>query len=338
MGETGPSFFQYFGFAGLSAALAESATFPMDTTKTRMQIQIFSRGSSTRTAHYRTVAHFGDQFIRPKVPKKKIVQNPDRGMIDTAKRILQKEGMAGFYKGVSPAVFRAIVNSSVSMTAYRPLLHVMNGGSVADALQRKFPTLNEDKRHIGLVPKIVAGAISGAFAQIFGCPMDVVKVRLQADGHLRKPRYTGAVHAFWTIVQKHGFLKLWTGLWPSLQRSALSVSCSIASYDHSKQYFIWKHGWRDSITTHVAASAISSFCATLFSCPFDVVKTRLQFQSMTTPKYRSVGHCLSKTVRKEGIRALFRGCLPIYMRLGPWQMVFFCSYEQISHFFTGTTF
>ncbi|KAF2620702.1 hypothetical protein F2Q68_00042374 [Brassica cretica] len=44
--------------------------------------------------------------------------------------------------------------------------------------------------------------------------------------------------------------------------------------------------------------------------------------------YRSSYDCLVKTVRFEGVRALWKGFLPTWGRLGPWQFVFWVSYEK----------
>lgn len=49
--------------------------------------------------------------------------------------------------------------------------------------------------------------------------------------------------------------------------------------------------------------------------------------------YRGMLDCLVKTVRSEGVLALYKGFLPAYARLGPWQLVFFVSYEQIGMLF-----
>lgn len=40
--------------------------------------------------------------------------------------------------------------------------------------------------------------------------------------------------------------------------------------------------------------------------------------------------CAIKTVRSEGPLALYKGFAPAYMRLGPWQLVFFLSFEQVN--------
>ena len=38
--------------------------------------------------------------------------------------------------------------------------------------------------------------------------------------------------------------------------------------------------------------------------------------------------CLVKTVKIEGLKALWKGFFPTWARLGPWQFVFWVSYEK----------
>ena len=44
-------------------------------------------------------------------------------------------------------------------------------------------------------------------------------------------------------------------------------------------------------------------------------------------KYRN-SYSLVKTLRVEGLRACWKGFFPTWARLGPWQVVFWVSYEK----------
>lgn len=45
--------------------------------------------------------------------------------------------------------------------------------------------------------------------------------------------------------------------------------------------------------------------------------------------HRGIADCLAKTVRNEGVSALYKGFWPTWSRLGPWQFIFWVSYEQL---------
>lgn len=51
--------------------------------------------------------------------------------------------------------------------------------------------------------------------------------------------------------------------------------------------------------------------------------------------YRGMLDCGVQTIKAEGVLALYKGFLPAYVRLAPWQMVFFIAYEQLSLFVHG---
>ncbi|EFN74547.1 Kidney mitochondrial carrier protein 1 [Camponotus floridanus] len=39
--------------------------------------------------------------------------------------------------------------------------------------------------------------------------------------------------------------------------------------------------------------------------------------------------CLIQTIKYEGILALYKGFIPTWFRMGPWNIIFFITYEQL---------
>ncbi|KAK4765588.1 hypothetical protein SAY86_026678 [Trapa natans] len=154
---------------------------------------------------------------------------------------------------------------------------------------------------------------------------------MQADGRLLsqglQPRYTGPLDAFRKIVHLEGIGGMWKGVLPNAQRAFLVNMGELACYDQAKRFIIGGQISEDNIYAHTLASIMSGLSATALSCPADVVKTRMMNQSNTM--YSSSYDCLMKTVRIEGLRALWKGFLPTWARLGPWQFVFWVSYERL---------
>lgn len=172
-------------------------------------------------------------------------------------------------------------------------------------------------------------------AQVVASPADLVKVRMQADGRMvskgLQPRYSGPFDAFRKIIHTEGFRGLWKGVFPNVQRAFLVNMGELACYDHAKRFVIENQISGDNIYAHTLASIMSGLSATALSCPADVVKTRMMNQ--VTGKeddimYKNSYACLVKTVRNEGLRALWKGFFPTWARLGPWQFVFWVSYEK----------
>ncbi|XP_010527931.1 PREDICTED: mitochondrial uncoupling protein 3 [Tarenaya hassleriana] len=269
--------------ASLSAMVAETVTFPIDLTKTRMQLQ----GSGA-----------------------------DRvGAIRVVSEIVRREGVSGLYKGLSPAIIRHLFYTPIRIVGYENL----RGFVVEDGGSLPLPT------------KALIGGVSGVIAQVVASPADLVKVRMQADGRLMgqglQPRYSGAFHAFTNILQSEGIRGLWKGVFPNIQRAFLVNMGELACYDHAKSFVIQSNISEDNIYAHTLASIMSGLASTALSCPADVVKTRMMNQSKDD--YRNSYDCLVKTVRYEGTRALWKGFFPTWARLGPWQFVFWVSYEKL---------
>ncbi|CAG7818401.1 unnamed protein product, partial [Allacma fusca] len=45
--------------------------------------------------------------------------------------------------------------------------------------------------------------------------------------------------------------------------------------------------------------------------------------------YKSSWDCFRITLKHEGVRALYKGFIPAWLRMGPWNLIFFTSYEQL---------
>lgn len=166
-------------------------------------------------------------------------------------------------------------------------------------------------------------------------PADLVKVRMQADGRMvsqgLQPRYSGPLDALSKIVCEDGIRGLWRGVIPNAQRAFLVNMGELACYDQAKRFIIQKRIAEDNICAHTLASIMSGLSATTLSCPADVVKTRMMNQAACEGgkvMYNSSYDCLVKTVRIEGLRALWKGFFPTWARLGPWQFFFWVSYEK----------
>jgi len=95
----------------------------------------------------------------------------------------------------------------------------------------------------------------------------------------------------------------------------------------------------NSPPNHIVSSFIASLCAVSASTPVDVIRTRLMSQKVHRSNdsneikpgkiYRGSWDCFTTTLKHEGVRALYRGFLPAWFRMGPWNLIFFTSYEQL---------
>jgi solute carrier family 25 (mitochondrial uncoupling protein), member 27 len=47
--------------------------------------------------------------------------------------------------------------------------------------------------------------------------------------------------------------------------------------------------------------------------------------------YKSSIDCLLQTVKNEGLFALYKGFFPVWIRMAPWSLTFWLSFEKMRH-------
>lgn len=72
-------------------------------------------------------------------------------------------------------------------------------------------------------------------------PMEVVKIRLQAQHHsmadpLDIPKYRNAAHAAYTVIREEGFFTLYRGVTLTAVRQATNQAVNFTAYTYMKSY------------------------------------------------------------------------------------------------------
>ncbi|KAK9304079.1 hypothetical protein QLX08_004452 [Tetragonisca angustula] len=292
MGESQWNDWKPFIYGGVASIVAELGTFPLDTTKTRLQIQ--GQKLDQKYAHLKY-----------------------SGMIDALFQISRQEGFKALYSGISSAILRQATYGTIKFGTYY---------SLKKAAMDKWET--DDLVVINVICAALAGAISSAIAN----PTDVVKVRMQVTGSNSNLSLFGC---FQDVYQHEGISGLWRGVGPTAQRAAIIAAVELPIYDYTKNKFMILLG--DSVSNHFMSSFIASMGSAIASTPIDVVRTRLMNQRRirttggTLPPHIYSGSidCLVQTFKNEGFLALYKGFVPTWFRMGPWNIIFFITYEQL---------
>ncbi|XP_071132309.1 mitochondrial uncoupling protein 4-like [Mytilus edulis] len=292
------SFWFKYTLSALAAVVAETVTYPLDLTKTRLMIQ----GEKNLEGNSITV-------------KK-------RGMVSTVIGIVREEGATKIFQGLTPALYRHIVYTGCRMSIY-------------EIIREKVLKRNPDGS-FPIWKSSLGGLTAGALGQFIASPTDLVKVQMQMEGRRRlegkPPRVKNTAQAFRKIVTEEGFRGLYRGVVPNVQRAALVNMGDLATYDTVKQRLLRNTSLKDNWVTHTISSACSGLIAATLGTPADVVKTRIMNQPTENGRgtlYKGTLDCLFKTVRQEGFFALYKGFLPIWARMAPWSLTFWISFEGI---------
>ncbi|XP_059557496.1 mitochondrial uncoupling protein 4 isoform X3 [Myotis daubentonii] len=195
---------------------------------------------------------------------------------------------------------------------------------------------NEDQ-HYPLWKSVIGGMFAGVVGQFLANPTDLVKVQMQMEGKRKlegKPlRFRGVHHAFAKILAEGGIRGLWAGWVPNVQRAALVNMGDLTTYDTVKHYLVLNTTLEDNIMTHSLSSFCSGLVASILGTPADVIKSRIMNQPRDKQGrgllYKSSTDCLIQAVQGEGFMSLYKGFLPSWLRMTPWSLVFWLTYEKI---------
>lgn len=286
---------------GFAAVVAEMFTYPLDTAKTRQQLQGQVGDQHWSLARY-------------------------RGTLHTLSTIVKNEGITSIYRGLSPALLRQAVYGTIKFGLYY---------SSKDLAMRLVYKNNQRERPLlNLCCAVVAGSIASALAN----PTDVIKVRMQS-GEMTKSHSGSLMSVGWNIFSQEGVAGLWRGVCPTAKRAALVAAVQLPVYDWVKARLL-AMGVRDGPFCHLFGSLVAGLSACLASNPVDVVRTRIMVQkkqkeihvtSSPTQYHKSAVRCGIYMVRTEGLLSLYKGFVPAFARMGPWNIIFFVVYEKAKH-------
>jgi len=233
------------------------------------------------------------------VKTRKQVLKTNVSVITIAVETWKSVGVMGFYPAIVPAVLRHWVYTTLRVGLYE-----------------RFRT-----DQASFWQKVAAGLAAGGIAQAIASPTDLVKVRMQTNTLTGTKQYTGVRDVIRKVYAKDGFIGFYQGWKPNVIRAMTVNMGELVAYDAGKQWLL-KY-MKDTTPCHILASIHSGFWATFCSTPADVLKSRL----MASGGGGSMYACLLETVKKEGALAMWKGFLPNWTRLAPWQLIFWVSYE-----------
>lgn len=250
------------------------------------------------------------------------------GIWQCAVATFSKEGVHGFFKGMSLPITTISMTSSVVFGTYRNCLQCLSqlrgaGGGSNTKLE------------------VFLSGMAGGIAQIsVMSPGDIVKVRLQCQTeskrggtNLLKPKYRGPVHCLLSIIKEEGFLGLYRGALPLMLRDGPSFATYFLTYTTICEWLKDSGKSRPDWSGVMLAGGISGMAGWTIGTPMDVIKARLQMDgARETKRYKGFFHCISETARVEGAVVFFRSLGINCLRAFPVNMVVFVTYEVLTSF------
>ncbi|XP_075471189.1 solute carrier family 25 member 47 isoform X2 [Ascaphus truei] len=239
----------------------------------------------------------------------------------------KRERISGFFKGMSIPISTVSISSSIVFGTYKNFLYSL--------CKFKYGSANVKPSKLDI---FLSGYAAGAVQVFVSSPADMAKVRLQTQAYPRdsntcslvgRPKYTGPIHCIMTIVREEGFLGLYKGCFALMFRDCHSFATYFLSYAVLREWFVPVEQRNSEVLSVLLSGGFAGVLAWGIATPMDVIKSRLQVDGVTQQKYRGVIHCITKSVRQEGVTVLFKGLSLNCLRAFPVNMVVFLTYEAI---------
>ncbi|KAK3295344.1 mitochondrial carrier domain-containing protein [Chaetomium fimeti] len=251
---------------------------------------------------------------------------PKRGFVATGLEIVRKETPLGLYKGLGAVLTGIVPKMAIRFTSfewYKQVLSHKETGVVSGQ---------------SLFLAGLAAGVTEAVAVV--TPMEVVKIRLQAQHHsmadpLDIPKYRNAAHALYTIVKEEGAGALYRGVSLTALRQGSNQAVNFTAYTYFKEWlYQWQPEYRGTSLPSYQTTLIglvSGAMGPLSNAPIDTIKTRLQKMRAEegTTALQRITRIAGDMFKQEGVHAFYKGITPRIMRVAPGQAVTFTVYEYL---------
>ncbi|KAM6970773.1 solute carrier family 25 member 45 [Aplochiton taeniatus] len=246
-----------------------------------------------------------------------------KGIFDCVARTYAHEGVHGFFKGMAFPVLTTGITNSVVFGSYSNALDYLTQSQRNDRSQG-------NPASTGAV--FTAGCFSGLVQVFVSAPIDLVKVRLQSQdtgmAGAGRQRYRGPFHCVAVILREEGPKGLFRGGLALALRDVPCYGLYFLPYEVTRRA-LTESGKQPGTFAVLMAGGLAGVVTWAFATPMDVVKARLQMSGAGGREYQGVLHCMTVSLREEGVRVFFKGLLLNSLRAFPVNAVTFLSYESL---------
>ncbi|KAI9303406.1 mitochondrial carrier domain-containing protein [Cunninghamella echinulata] len=239
------------------------------------------------------------------------------GTTGTLSRIWKEEGIRGLYRGLGPTIFGYLPTWAIYFTAY----------DYCKAQWAKDLGMNGHEWLLHILSAMTAGAASTSLTN----PLWVIKTRFMTQNDKTPYKYDNTLHAFKTIAREEGIRGFYKGLGSSLI-GVSHVAVQFPLYEKLKSFFAQTDAASGN-TGILLASSLSKMAASTATYPHEVIRTRLQNQTVKPFKYKGIIDAFKIILKEEGYRGFYKGMPTNLLRTVPSSALTILTYEVIVHRF-----
>eukprot|EP00992_Anisonema_acinus_P000878 TRINITY_DN10315_c0_g1_i1.p1 TRINITY_DN10315_c0_g1~~TRINITY_DN10315_c0_g1_i1.p1 ORF type:complete len:637 (+),score=110.74 TRINITY_DN10315_c0_g1_i1:55-1911(+) len=284
-------------FGGIAGLIGQSATYPLDIVRRRMQVHDSSSG----------------------VP-------PFKSIWDAFVTIYRTEGRKGLYKGLSMNWIKGPIAVAVSFS--------INDSVKSTFLrwrQRDDHTTSNrygEIKQISPAESMLAGAFAGFVAKSLIAPLDRIKILYQVNPE-RPFTYRRGCRTAQVIYANAGPDALWRGNLASVLRVLPFSAIAYTTFDRLEMALMALRRCDTDVWGRFLAGAGAGATATLITYPFDLLRVRQAAHWHLHPRYPGYVKALLEIVSTEGIGALWNGLRPTLLGIAPYAGLSFATFETL---------
>ncbi|XP_058492939.1 calcium-binding mitochondrial carrier protein SCaMC-2-A [Solea solea] len=173
---------------------------------------------------------------------------------------------------------------------------------------------------------LVAGGGAGAVSRTCTAPLDRLKVMMQVYGSRSNNIYIMSGLA--QMVKEGGARSLWRGNGINIIKIAPESALKFMAYEQIK-HLIGSETQTLSILERFAAGSMAGVIAQSTIYPMEVLKTRLALRK--SGQYTGISDCAKQIVRREGLRAFYKGYVPNMLGIIPYAGIDLAVYETLKN-------
>ena len=255
------------------------------------------------------------------MPKPAAGQKPlYAGTIDCFAKIVRKEGLVGLYRGMA-----------APLTGVSPMFAVcFFGYGLGKKIQQK-----DERTELNLFQIFNAGMISALFTTAIMTPGERIKCLLQVQAASATPvtNYAGPVDCAKQLFRQGGIRSIYKGTFATLLRDTPASGMYFASYELLQNLMTPEGKTRKDLSAGrtLFAGGMAGIFNWSVAIPADVLKSRLQTAPEGTYP-NGIRDVYKQLVREEGMRALYKGATPVFLRAFPANAACFFGYEYAMKF------
>lgn len=164
---------------------------------------------------FQTIFTYPIDLLRTRITQDSQMINTNNKINSCLKNIIKQDGIAGLYRGFTPALLSTPLYIGIQLSSYQ---YLKNTNTI-------------------ISNSLISGACAGLISQTIMYPGDTIKRNLQIDG-LKQTKYNNLIDCIKHIYSKNGFKGFYRGIFLNSFKSIPEVAIKFTTYDLIKEYFL----------------------------------------------------------------------------------------------------